>query len=117
MKAKVGSKATKAELIVQLCGYFAIGLLSKTPTEARSQVGNVEKGGPASKSNVNAVSCDRRLPQHWKKQIGDLADFHFMDIYTYLVNSHDKTYDHDAMKCFKQLKAYKYFKDGKFGWE
>ena len=41
-----------------------------------------------------------------------LFDFMFMDLYTYLVESKDKSYDKESLKSFKSLKGYRYFSDG-----
>ena len=48
----------------------------------------------------------------WKKDLSPLSNFTFMDLFTYLVESRDKTFDHGSMKAFKSLKAYRYFADG-----
>ena len=34
-----------------------------------------------------------------------------MDLYTYLIESKDKEFDHKSLRTFKSLKAYSYFKD------
>ena len=47
----------------------------------------------------------------WSKDLSSLKDFTFMQLYHYLVNSRDKTFDKDSLKAFKSLKAYKYFSD------
>ena len=35
-----------------------------------------------------------------------------MDLFTYLVESKDNTFDHGSMRAFKSLKAFRYFADG-----
>ena len=40
-----------------------------------------------------------------------LSGFTFMDLYTYLVSSHRKTFDHECLKVFRSLKACEYFAD------
>ena len=35
-----------------------------------------------------------------------------MNLYCYLVESKDKTFDMESLKAFKSLKAYRYFADG-----
>ena len=40
-----------------------------------------------------------------------LMNFTFMDLYTYLIESKDKEFDHNSLRIFKLLKAYSYFKD------
>ena len=34
-----------------------------------------------------------------------------MDLYTYLIESNDKEFDHMSLRTFKLLKAYSYFKN------
>ena len=46
------------------------------------------------------------------KDISFLKDFSFVQLYEYLINSKDKTFDKESMKVFKSLKAYRYFADG-----
>ena len=47
----------------------------------------------------------------WNKSLKGLSDFTFADLYTYLVSSRNKTFDHESSKAFKSLKAYQYFED------
>ena len=49
---------------------------------------------------------------NWSKTLKGLSDFTFMDLYTYLVSSHNITFDCESWKAFRSLKAYKYFADG-----
>ena len=35
-----------------------------------------------------------------------------MDLFTYLIESKDNTFDQGSMRAFKSLKAFKYFADG-----
>ena len=48
----------------------------------------------------------------WNKNHSYLCYFSFRQLYEYLVNNKDKTFDKKGMKAYKSLKAYKYFKDG-----
>ena len=49
----------------------------------------------------------------WKKTIrGVITDFTFMNLLVYLVYRRDKTFDLNAIKAFKSLKAYKFFAEG-----
>ncbi len=48
----------------------------------------------------------------WSKSLNSVKQFHFINLYTYLVESRDKTFDRDSLRAFKSLKGYKYFSDG-----
>ena len=48
----------------------------------------------------------------WSKDLRLLVDFTFMDLYTYLVESQDKSFDKESLKSFKSLKGYRDFSDG-----
>lgn len=48
----------------------------------------------------------------WSKDINVLSDFTFMNLLIYLVYRKDKSFDMQALKSFKFLKAYKFFYDG-----
>ena len=51
------------------------------------------------------------LVKNWVKDSSALKDFTFLDLYTYLIESKDKEFDHNSLWSFKSLKAYSYFKD------
>ena len=48
---------------------------------------------------------------NWSKTLKGLSGFTFLDLYTYLVSSCNKTLDCESLKVFRSLKAYKYFVD------
>ena len=108
IKISGGSKATLCGRIVS---YWQTGLLQ--PQSACTPV--------TSTSSVLTPTISQHLQQlgplssyggEWKKDLSPLSDFTFMDLFTYLVESRDKTFDHGSMKAFKSLKAYRYFADG-----
>ena len=48
----------------------------------------------------------------WSKDFcTSILKFHFMDIFTYLVYGRNKTFDMEAMKAFRSLKGYVFFRD------
>ena len=50
---------------------------------------------------------------HWSKRLrGVLAEFSLINIVIYLVYGRDKTFDMQALRAHKSMKAYKYFFDG-----
>ena len=44
----------------------------------------------------------------WSKTLTGLSDFTFMNLYMYLVLSHNKMFHRYSLKAFKLLKSYKY---------
>ena len=48
----------------------------------------------------------------WSNDLRLLVDFTFMDLYTYLVESKDKSFDKEILKSFKSLKGYRHLSDG-----
>ena len=51
--------------------------------------------------------------QTWGKKLsGVLAEFTLINIVIYLVYGRDKSFDMQALRAHKSLKAYKYFYDG-----
>ena len=48
---------------------------------------------------------------NWSKTLKGLSDFTFMDLYTYLVSSCNKTFNRENLKAFRSLKTCKYFAD------
>ena len=57
--------------------------------------GSVSKLLPSGKSLVDVHKI-----QSWTKSLVSLADFIFMHLYHYLVNSKEKTFDEEGMKAY-----------------
>ena len=62
---------------------------------------------------LSNTDASRDLPvfeaiRSWTKDVLSVTGFTFMQIYEYLVNSSESTFDEESMKAFKSLKAYKY---------
>ena len=49
--------------------------------------------------------------KNWVKNLSALKNFTFMDLYTYLIESKDKEFNHKSLRTFKLFEAYSYFKD------
>ena len=49
--------------------------------------------------------------KNWVKNLSALKNFTFMDLYTYVIESKDKEFNHKSLRTFKSFKAYSYFKD------
>lgn len=100
----------KAELIGRLLTNWQ---LEFDFTSVASEGNSDPCSGSASKSLSSGKSLvDVHKIQSWTKSLASLADFTFMHLYHYLVNSKEKTFDEEGMKAYKSLKAYKYFADG-----
>ena len=48
----------------------------------------------------------------WSKTLDCLKQFHFVNLFVYLVECRDKMFDQESMRAFKSLKAYRFFADG-----
>ena len=48
----------------------------------------------------------------WTKSMESVEGFNFGQLFVYLVESRDKTFDHWSMRAFRSLKGYTYFSDG-----
>ena len=105
LRVKVGA-ATKAELVGRLLSRWQIGMFS----EEDSSVTAPSTLTPAVKQQLSALPPFESV-KNWVKDLSALKDFTFMDLYTYLIESKDKEFDHKNLRSFKSLKAYSYFKD------
>ena len=47
----------------------------------------------------------------WRKSLEGLTPIHFINLSAYLVESHDKTFDHQSLRALKSLKAYQFCQD------
>ena len=108
----VSSGGNKSTLCGRIISYWQTGLFQ--PQSSASVA-------PSPTSSVLTPSISRHLQQlgplssydgSWAKDLSLLSDFTFMDLFVYLVESSDKTYDQCSMRAFKSLKAYRYFADG-----
>ena len=98
-KVKVGT-ATKAILVSRLLSQWQMGLF----------VDSEDKSAPSvSALKLCVVDELAQLPSFesvsaWSKDLRVLSDFTFMDLYTYLVESKDKSYDKESLtESFKSL--------------
>ena len=64
------------------------------------------------KSFLKSLPSFSNVTQWSKKLSGVLAEFTLINIVIYLVYGRDKTFDMQALRAHKSLKAYKYFFDG-----
>ena len=107
MKVKVGT-ATKAILVGRLLSQWQLGLFADSEDESAPSVSALDPGivdEIAQLTPFESVGA-------WSKDLRLLVDFTFMDLYTYLVESKDKSFDKESLKSFKSLKGYRYFSDG-----
>ena len=65
---------------------------------------------PAAQQQLSALPPFQSV-KNWVKGLSALKDVTFMGLYTYLIESKDKEFDHKSLRSFKSLKAYSYFKD------
>ena len=99
----------KAEVIGRLLSYWAHSFADDSDEE--------HSAAPSGSSAVAELSGCCEMPSFrqirtWNKDLSYLRNFSFRQLYEYLVNSKDKTFDKKSMKAYKSLKTCKYFKDG-----
>jgi hypothetical protein len=93
-------------------------LIGRLLTTWQQDCGNqlCDESGTSGKEGVaEAVqqlkNIERVVQEDWKPDFSCINSFTFSNLYNYLVNSRDKSFDKDSMKAYKSLKAYKYFDD------
>ena len=109
-KVKI-SKASKAVLSSRIISYLQTGLFRKDNLCSAStcQLSVITPSIRETLKQLGKLSC---FNGSWKRDLLSLADFTFMDLFTYLIKSKDNTFDQGSMKAFKSLKAFRYFADG-----
>ena len=95
----------KNEIISTLINYRKIGLLEPSTSDSVDTLAE-----PRAPEGLNLPPFES--VSSWSANSDPLPDFTFMNLYCYLVESKDKTFDMESLKAFKSLKAYKYFADG-----
>ena len=107
---KVGN-AAKVALAGRVICYWRTGLFdSQQEGETRVQLSVLTPRVSEALSKIPKLS--QYAEASWTKNLSLLKDFTFMDLFTYLVESKDKTFDHSSMRAYKSLKGYQYYSDG-----
>lgn len=107
---KVGN-AAKVALAGRVICYWRTGLFdSQQEGETRVQLSVLTPRVSEALSKIPKLS--QFAEASWTKNLSLLKDFTFMDLFTYLVESKDKTFDHSSMRAYKSLKGYQYYSDG-----
>ena len=98
----------KAELIGRLLSYWPHSFADDSDGE--HSAASSGSSAMAGSSGCCEMPSFRQI-HTWNKDLSCLRNFSFRQLYEYLVNSKDKTFDKKSMKAYKSLKAYKYFKN------
>ena len=114
----VKSSRIKAEIIGRLITSWKKLCDVRTECDGEEQQSRTFSSDAQGTSKPSKTSVKRNLPtfetiREWtSKDISPIKKYWYMNMYEYLVNSTDSTFDKESMKAFKSLKAYKYFSDG-----
>ena len=117
---KRSSGAKKAVLIGRLLSYCELGIL-KDVTEEGERAGGEDDGnayGNTRHATAEEKTVLKTLPDFktvttgWTKDLTALQKLSFVDIFTYLVESRESTFDKEKMEAYKSLKGVKYMEDG-----
>ena len=117
---KRSSGAKKAVLIGRLLSYCELGIL-KDVTEEGERAGGEDDGnayGNTRQATAEEKTVLKTLPDFktvttgWTKDLTALQKLSFVDIFTYLVESRESTFDKEKMEAYKSLKGVKYMEDG-----
>ena len=102
---------TKEELVARVESARLAGV--KTVVEkAACENEEITKQGEEKLSIPTETLPDPKNLKLWTKDLSRLLPLTSKDIMNYLVFGSCKFYKNEDMQCFKQLKAYKFFKDG-----
>ena len=102
---KVGA-ATKAQLDERLSSRWQIGMVSEEDSSVTAPSALI----PEVQQQLLALPPFESV-KNWVKDLSALKNFTFMDLYTYLIESKDKEFNHTSLRTFILLKAYSYFKN------
>ena len=121
---KRSSGAKEAVLIGRLLSYCELGIL-KDVTEEGERAGGEDDGnayGNTRHATAEEKTVLKTLPDFktvttgWTKDLTALQKLwifsHFVDIFKYLVESRESTFDKEKMEAYKSLKGVKYMEDG-----
>ena len=107
LKVKFGT-ATKATPVGRFLSQWQMGLFVDSEDESTPSVSALK---PCVVDELAQLPSFESVSS-WSKDLHVLSDFTFMDLYTYLVESKDKSYDKESLWSFKSLKGYRYFSNG-----
>ena len=109
VKARLTNAIGKGDIVERLLAFSRVGSLTVRKEEDEwsglsyiSEPINVELASLPPFANIRS----------WSKSLDCLKQFHFVNLFVYLVECRDKTFDQQSMRAFKSLKAYRFFADG-----
>jgi len=102
---------TRDELVVRVENAKRAGVETVVERDAREK-GEITKRAAAKLSTPTEILPEPKNLKSWTKDLSRLPRLTSKDIMNYLVFGLCKFYKNEDLRCFKQLKAYKFFKDG-----
>ena len=102
---------TKEELVIRVENAKRTGVETVVERIAREKK-EITKRAVEKLSTPTEILPDPKNLKSWTKDLSRLPRLTSKDIMNYLVFGSCKFYKNEDMHCFKQLKAYKFFKDG-----
>lgn len=107
VNVRLTGASKKGEIVERL---VAMAMIDATRKEGDSETARLTYITDSVHSVLAALPAFGQVSD-WKKDLAGLR-FHFMDLFTYLVYGRNKSFDMEAMKAFRSLKGYVFFKDG-----
>ena len=106
VKAKLTGASTKADVIERLIVLSQVGSLGEHAEQDND-------GIVLSYLDANVRQELLNLPKFEEfelciKSLEPIKQFHFVNLYVYLVESRDKTFDKESLRALKSLKGYKF---------
>ena len=90
---KIFGTATKAVLVGRLLSQWQLGLFADDEEESSTSVLALK---PAVADEIAQLPSFKSVSA-WSKDLRVLSDFTFMDLYTYLIESKDKSFDKESL--------------------
>lgn len=104
---QVGGSLTNAskkrEIVQRLLALSAIGVLGVGTAEQEPLSYLTEEIS----QQLDSLPSFKNITD-WRKSLEGIAPIHFVNLYCYLVESRDKTFDQQSLRAFKSMKGYQF---------
>jgi len=108
LAARLTNTRGKADIVERLIVLSQVGALSRSSGDGTGT--GLSYITPEVTEKLSMLPADlQSLDEGWTKSVATLKGFNFGQLFVYLVESIDKTFDHESMRAFKSLKGYTLF--------
>ena len=109
--AKLIHAKTKGDIVERLLALSRVGSLAQSDFIAVAEWRGLSYLTDEVRKELEEVPQFQSISEGWSKSLARVEKFDFGNLFVYLVESRDGTFDHESMRAYKSLKGYLFFAD------